>query len=70
MMSNLFTALASETSDLGRSIIGVGPAMVDPLFSNVVNCDFGKDPIAEVNPVVTILGRGKNQFCLGDVTRI
>ena len=61
---------AGKRGDFVDAVIRIGPTMMRPLFAHVVDCDFGKDTVAQVNAVIAILGRCQDQFRLGDVSRV
>ena len=70
MLADLFAAFLCELSDWLRSIVGIGPAMVNPRFADVVQRYFGKDATLKIQAMVTVFGGRENQFGLGDVSTI
>lgn len=69
-VAQMKATLGEEFLKVGALIIGISPPAAAPCFAAIVQCDFGKNTVGDIEAVVAVLGRGEYKFGFADVAGI
>lgn len=70
LVTQVFATLGEVLLKVSALVIGVSPTTAAPRFTAIMQCNFGKNSVSDIQSVVAILGRGEHKFGLADVAGV